>query len=290
MIFSLVGLAAAMGFRAALADTIPRCNMDESLGCRLLAELDKLQANRLDQSVVAVNVAEFEILMQDTKSCNDGDSASDCHYWENWALMMFENADLNGDGIISMSEKLTWTDGFEQEIHIKDEVTEQENMGGLPNGAVSKSDFVDQFKVEMLAEAFMAADVNGDFVLSRKEMEAIVNSNVGQIGSDHSDLTATTGDSWLEKIDMDSVIPMMATMPNAHLYQTLLPAMNGNAHILGLNTQRRRVWWFFVCIWLCYATIVAVSTIATQVATAGKCEYSETSSLGKLERRNGRCY
>lgn len=286
MIFTVVGFTALTG--VALASDIPRCEVDESLGCRFLAELAKLQDDRIDQSVVAVNVAEFELLMQLTKSCNEGDSVADCHFWENWALNVFEHADLNNDGMISTHEKLKYTDGFEKDIHINREVSEQENLDGLPKGAISRADFVDKFKVEMLAEAFMAADVNGDFVVGLEEMEAIVNDNVAELYESHQAgdkaLTATTGNSWLEQIDMDSVVPMLAVMPNAHLWHVLRSAVNGNQVVLGLNSQRRRLWWFFVCIWLCYMTIVAVSTIATGVATAGKCEYDEHTRMGQLER------
>lgn len=285
----MIGLSAVYGVRETLAAGVPRCEQDVTLGCRLLAELEGLVEDRIDPSVLDVNVAEFQLLLEATTSCAVGDSLADCEFWERWGTAMFEKVDENGDGIIDTHEKLAFSEGFEHELHIDAEITEEENMSGVPPGTVSKTDFVDGFKAHMLAEAFLAADLDGNFVISLTEMEAIAGNPEAQAAA-QSLMAAGQNTPWLEQIDMSEIIPLLAALPTAHLYDVLLPVVHGNQAVLGLDSKRRRLFFFFVCIWLCTAAVAAVAGIATGAANAGNCEFSEHSRLGQLERRNGRCH
>jgi len=288
MIFSLIALTAVSSVRETLADKIPSCDAsDGSLGCRFLAELQKLQDERIDKSVVHVNIAEFALLLKATRSCGDGDSMSDCQFWENWGSEIFNHADTNGDGILDTQEKLVFTESFEHELNIDGEISEKENMLGIPAGTVSRADFVDGFKAQMLAEAFLAADLDGDFVISLNEMEAIAGGNDAALVSSTTD--DKTGNSWLEQLDVKELAAALAALPTAHLYSVLFPKVHGNNSILGIDGHRRRLFWFLACVWLC--TMAAVSTIkvADGLVKAGKCEFSEHTRLGSLERRQGRC-
>jgi len=275
MIFSLIGFAAVYG-------------CDESnitLGCRFLAELEKLQEERIDQAVVHVNIAEFALLLETTKSCGEGDSAEDCQFWENWGTEIFNFADENGDGTLNDLEKLHFTENFEHELRIDEELTEKENIAGLPAGNVSRDDFVDGFKAHMLAEAFLAADSNGDFVISVDEMKAIAGENAGLV----SITTDKTGNSWLEQLDTKEVAVALSALPTAHIYEVLFPVLRGNNAILGLDSKRRRLFWFLACVWFCTAALVSTIKVADGLVKAGPCEFAEHTRLGALERRQGRC-
>lgn len=293
MLFStLIGLSAVYGVRETLATAIPRCEKDVNLGCRFLAELDSLIADRIDPSFVDVNVAEFQLLLEVTRSCAVGDSAADCKFWERWGNEMFDNVDANHDGIIDTTEKLAFSENFEHELHIDTEITEQDNMSGVPPGSVSRADFVDGFKSHMLAEAFLAADFDGDFVISLPEMEAIAGQTKAAAAA-QSLVAAGKNTPWLEHFNMKEIIPALAALPTAHLYDILFPVVHGNQEVLGLNnnrTVRRRLFFFFVCIWLCTAAVAAVASIAESTINAGPCEFAEHTRLGQLERANGRCH
>lgn len=287
MIFSLIGFAAVHGVRETLAADIPRCDeSNATLGCRFLAEMEKLQDERIDQSVVHVNIAEFALLLETTKSCDEGDSAEECLFWENWGTEIFNFADTNGDGSLNDLEKLHFTQNFEHELSIDGDLTDQENMAGLPAGIVTRADFVDGFKAHMLAEAFLGADSNGDFVISVDEMRAIAGENDAALVSTTTD---KTGNSWLEQLDTKQVAVALSALPTAHLYEVLFPVIRGNNAILGLDSQRRRLFWFFVCVWLCTAALVSTIKVADGLVKAGPCEFAEHTRLGALERRQGRC-
>jgi len=287
MIFSLIGLAAIFGVRETLAE-VPRCNEDVTLGCRFLSELANIEAQLISDSVEEVTVAEFALLLKATHSCDEGDSVEDCDFWKNWANDMFDHTDVNGDGVIDMSEKLVVSEAFEHELHIDNEITEEENMSALPQGDVSRADFVDAFKAQMLAEAFLAADYNGDFVISQQEMEAIAVNGVNTLSASAAE---TTGSGWMDLLTLNKeALPALAALPTSHLYSVLFPAIERNgAVVLGLDSHRRRLFWFFVCIWLCTAAVVAVAEVATSV-DADDCEFAEHTRLGQLERLEGRCH
>jgi len=275
MIFSLIGFAAVYGCEESNA----------TLGCRFLAELEKLQDDRIDQSVVHVNIAEFALLLETTKSCGEGDSAEDCLFWKRWGTEIFDFADENGDGTLNDLEKLHFTQNFEHELRIDGELTEKENIAGIPAGDVSRADFVDGFKAHMLAEAFLGADSDGDFVISVDEMRAIA----GQHNAALVSTTDKTGNSWLEQLDTKEVAVALSALPTAHLYEVLFPVIRGNNAILGLDSQRRRLFWFFVCVWLCTAALVSTIRVSKGLVEAGPCEFAEHTRLGALERRQGRC-
>jgi len=290
MIFtSVIGLAAVYGVRETLATGIPRCVQDETLGCRFLAALDLLAAERLDQSKVDVSVAEFHLLLETTRSCDVGDSAADCEFWERWGNAMFDRVDADGNGVIDTHEKLAFSADFEHELRIDSEITEAENMSGVPPGSVSRAAFVDGFKAQMLAEAFLAADFDGDFVISLAEMEAVAGEPEASTA-----LTAAAGGqqasmSWLEQIDMKEIVPVLAALPTAHLYEVLFPVVHGNRAVLGLDSQRRRIFWFFVCIWLCSAAVLAVGKVTAETLGRDPCQFDEHSRLGSLERASRNC-
>jgi len=287
MLFStLVGFSAVYGMRETIATAIPRCEKDATLGCRFLSFLDSLIADRIDPSVIDVNVAEFQQLLEVTRSCAVGDSAAECEFWERWGNEMFDSVDSNHDGIIGTHEKLAFSENFEHELHIDTEITEEDNMSGVPPGSVSRADFVDGFKAHMLAEAFLAADFDGDFVISLAEMEAIAGKATESL------MAAGQNTPWLEQINMKEIVPALAALPTAQLYEILLPVVHGNQAVLGLNnrTVRRRLFFTLACIWLCTAAVAAVASIAIGAANASPCKYAEHTRLGQLERRNGRCH
>jgi len=290
MLFAtFIGFSAVYGVRETLASGVPRCDQDKTLGCRFLAALDDLVGDRIDPSVVDVNVAEFQLLLEATRSCAVGDTAADCDFWERWGNAMFDRVDQNFDGIIDTHEKLAFSSDFEHELDIDTEISEDENMSGVPPGSVSRANFVDGFKSQMLAEAFLAADFDGDFVISLAEMEAVAGEPQA-IESAQALVAEGRSTPWLEQIDMSEIVPALAALPTAHLYEVLFPVLHGNREVLALNSQRRRLFFFFVCIWLCTAAVAAVASVATGAANAGNCEFAEHTRLGQLERRNGRCH
>merc|ERR1712025_157285 len=113
----------------------------------------------------------------------------------------------------------------EQELAIGDQITEAENEDGITPGVESRTDFVKAFKAHMLAEAFLAADIDGDFVLSLDEMRVLA-------GDDSVQVQTRSSVPGIDQIPVKEIVTGLYALPTAHLYNVLLKP--------GYSRQQRR--------------------------------------------------
>jgi len=279
-----MNIAAFVGLSAlAVKADIPTCGTLDTLGCRLLSSLSDLASELIDQSAEDVNGMQFQWHLRGVESCGTHDTASECIFWENWAGSVFDEVDTNNDDVVDTLEKLAYSAGVEQELAIGDEITEAENEDGIIPGVESRVDFVKAFKAHMLAEAFLAADIDGDFVLSLDEMRVLT-------GDDSVQVQTRSSVPGIDQIPVREIVTGLYALPTAHLYNVLLPAFHGNNAVIGLSKQRRRFFFFIACIWLCTLAVASVATIAAEtIKGSSPCEFAAGSTLGQLERLETGC-
>jgi len=275
---ALVGLSTL-----AVNAEIPTCGTLDNLGCRLLSSLSDVASHFEDQSIEDVNALQFQWYLTGVESCGAHDAATECIFWESWASSVFDEVDTNNDGVIDTLEKLAYSASVEQELAIGDQITEAENEDGITPGVESRVDFVKAFKAHMLAEAFLAADIDGDFVLSLDEMRVLA-------GDDSVQVQTRSSVPGIDQIPVKEIVTGLYALPTAHLYNVLLPAIHGNNVVVGLTKQRRRLFFTLACIWLCTLAVASVATIAAEtIKGSSPCEFAPGTRLGQLERLETGC-